>query len=47
MPAAALCPLREMATAVGDEEIARDMLELEEEQEKRHLGTDWKLTSAL
>ena len=35
VPTAALCPLREKATAVGDEETARDQLELETEQEER------------
>lgn len=35
MPTAALCPLGEKATAVGDEETARDRLELEKEQEER------------
>lgn len=35
VPTAALCPLGEKATAVGDEETARDRLELEKEQEER------------
>lgn len=34
VPTAALCPLGEKATAVGDEETARDRLELEKEQEE-------------
>lgn len=45
VPTAALCPLGEMATAVGDEETGRDTLKLEKEQEERRLCGECKQVS--